>query len=285
MLKKIAYIGYGFVGKACHAVFEHNAEALIIDPKYSVTTINDMAAEQLSLTFVSINAPTLPDRSVDASGIYDVFYQLSAINYDGLVVLKSTLPPDIVDDLYVKYGLDPTTNHKGINGSLRYIYSPEFLRESAWREDALNPKMLVMAGNFYDCKELENIYKNHSHIKTLSVRFVNYKVASLVKYAINSYLANKVVFMNQLRQLYSDMSGGTDGNGSDWAEFIDILDLDPRIGSSHLLVPGHDKRYGYGGTCFPKDVSALIGFDKSNRLTVVREAELANTKIRIEGNK
>jgi len=282
MLKSIAFIGYGFVGKACHKAFEHNVEAIIIDPKLSNITVGDLETLKPPLIFVAINAPTLDDRTVDASVIYDIFEQLSLIKYAGLVVLKSTLPPDIVHDLYVKYGLGPILKHNGTNGHLRYIYSPEFLRESSWEKDAVNPDLMIMAGNFHDCKELENIYRNHSHIKHTRYFILDYKEAALAKYTINSFLASKVVFMNQIYQLYSDMYESPIHPES-WKEFTDVLSGDQRFGLSHLSVPGNGGQFGYGGTCFPKDVKALIGFDKNGRLTVLRETEIVNTKIRLAG--
>ena len=284
MLKNVAFIGYGFVGKACHKAFEHNTEAIIIDPKYSTATISELQVSNPPLTFVSINAPTLDDRTVDASVIYNIFQQLVDIEYKGLVVLKSTLPPAIVEDLYIKFGKDEIMNKEG---ALRYIYSPEFLREREWEKDALEPDQIIMAGNYHDCIALEIIYRNHSNIQCNDVIFniVDYRAAALAKYAINSYLASKVVFMNQLQQLYRDTYDEYNHLPSmDWAEFINMIASDPRIGDSHLDVPGPDGNFGYGGTCFPKDVKAMIGFDKENRLTVLREAELANTKIRLVGN-
>lgn len=283
MLNSIAIIGYGFVGKACHKAFEHNTEAIIIDPKVE----NDYNIEQLrifkpSLTFVALPAPTLEDGSVDASIIYTVFHQLADIGYDGLVVLKSTLPPGIVDDLYIKFGRSKV---EGKSGFLRYIYSPEFLRESDWETDALNPSQIIMAGDFFDCKELEEIYRNHSHIKYTKFHLCHHKEAALAKYAINTFLASKVVFMNQLYALYSDMYGKTPIHPESWKEFTDMLTTDSRFGISHVTVPGNGNIFGYGGTCFPKDVKAMIGFDTNERMSVLREVELANTKIRLQGNK
>ena len=282
MLKNIAFIGYGFVGKACHKAFEHNTEAIIIDPKYSITTISDLQISNPPLVFVSINAPTLEDRSVDASVIYNIFQQLADIEYAGIVILKSTLPPGIVDDLYIKFGKDLTMNKEG---PLRYIYSPEFLRERNWEKDAINPSQMIIAGSFSDCKILELIYRNHSQVQCSNLIFnpVDYRAAALAKYAINSFLANKVVFMNQLHQLYNDIYD-RDISELDWLEFVDLLNSDPRLGCSHVDVPGPDGQFGYGGTCFPKDVKAMIGFDTENRLSVLRETELANTKIRLTGD-
>jgi UDPglucose 6-dehydrogenase len=280
MLDSVAYIGYGFVGKACHRVFQHNTRPIIIDPKYSDTTIKDLEIRQPRLTFVCINAPTLEDRTVDASVIYTVFQQLADIKYDGLVVLKSTLPPDIVHDLYEKFGKGRAPKKEG---ALRYIYSPEFLREQHWEKDALNPAHIIVAGDYFDCIQLEELYKNHSHIRYVRFRLVDYKTAALIKYSINAYLASKVVFMNQLHQLYLDAYGVESMQPESWKEFTDILADDSRIGLSHMDVPGADGQYGYGGGCFPKDVKALIGYDKKERLSILREAELSNTKIRLTG--
>ncbi len=282
MLKSIAIIGYGFVGKACHKAFEHNTEAIIIDPKYPGYTINDLGLFQPRLTFIAINAPTLDDRSVDASVIYDIFQQLADIKYDGLVVLKSTLPPAIVDDLYVKFGKDGTMSKAGF---LRYIYSPEFLRESKWEDDAVNPSQIIMAGNFHDCRELQGYYENNSSIRS-HTRFhiCDYKEAALVKYTLNTFFASKVAFMNQIYQMHQDMYGGALIHPETWKAFTNMLESDMRFGTSHNRVPGPDGKFGYGGTCFPKDAKAMVGFDTNERLTILREVELANTKIRLTDN-
>lgn len=281
MLNSVAYIGYGFVGRACHKAFEHNADAIIIDPKYSSTTISDLELLKPTLLFISINAPTLTDRSVDASVIYDIFQQLVDIKYNGLVVLKSTLPPDTVNDLHIKFG---RSNQSDKTALLRYIYSPEFLREDKWETDAIKPPQIIMAGDFFDCQELKDIYTYHSHIRYVNFHVCDYKEASLAKYAINAFLASKVVFMNQLYKLYEDVYNGSQIPPESWEFFTQMLTTDIRIGSSHVTVPGKDGKYGYGGSCFPKDVSAIIGYDKNERLGILREVELANTKIRLTGD-
>lgn len=283
MLKYIAFIGYGIVGKACHKAFEHNTEAIIIDPRYSETTIDDLSKIDCKLTFVSIFAPTLDDGSVDVSVIYNIFQQLVEIKYAGLVVLKSTLPPAIVQDLYVNFGSEPAL---GKTGPLRFIYSPEFLRESTLERDAVTPSFMIMAGNFSDCQELKTLYKNHSCIPAYCRFFeLDYREASLAKYTINSFLATKVAFMNQIYKLYADTYEGNISSQETWKIFTDVISADNRIGNSHMQVPGPDGQYGYGGSCFPKDVKAFIGFDKNNRLSILREVDESNTFIRLTGNK
>lgn len=278
MLKYIGIIGYGIVGRACHMAFEHNTDAIIIDPKYSDNTTEQLSLYCPRVIFVALPAPTLSDRTVDASIIYDVFQQLTDIKYKGLVVLKSTLPPDIVDDLYVKFGNSKVDKKKG---PLRYIYSPVFLREAEWEKDALEPAQIIIAGDFFDCKELEEIYKNHSHIRYTKFQKCHYKEAALVKYAINSFLATKVVFMNQLYKLYADMYNIKTIRPELWDIFADMLISGVRIDHSNMTVPDKYHQFGYGGSCFPKDISAMIGFDKNERMSVLRDAELANTQIRL----
>lgn len=282
MLKGIAYIGYGFVGKACHEQFRHNVPAIIIDPKHAPSsTIQDLKAYEPEVAFVSINAPTLQDRSVDDSVIHKIFAELEEIQYKGIVVLKSTLPPLQVQALADKYG-----------ASLKFIYCPEFLREAKWQEDALRPSQMIFAGHQSSCLDLKVIYQRHSHVWSACNYIVgtNYVDAALVKYSINSFLAMKVAFMNEIYELMCDLDvelGQNPVKGFQnpemWNHFTEMLGYDSRIGRSHLQVPGPDGNFGYGGSCFPKDVSAMIGFDKNERMSLLRDAELANTKHRLKG--
>lgn len=264
---KIVIVGYGFVGKSVHKSFEHNADTTIIDPKYSTAQIHELGIAT-DIVFVCLPAPTLPNGSVDSTLIYNVFSQLCAIKFSGIVVLKSTLPPAVVDNLQ--------------QFKLNYVYSPEFLREKSWEDDAINPGRIVLAGEYRYCKQVKEWYRNHSHIpRNTQFMLADYKEAALLKYAANTFLATKVVFMNQLQQLYIDIYGASQPES--WKEFTELLSADMRIGNSHMDVPGTDGKYGYGGSCFPKDVSAMIGFDTQNRMSVLREAELANTRIRLTG--
>ena len=279
MLRDVGYIGYGFVGKACEKAFKDNSNSVIVDPKHSTTTWEEFIEADTIMTFVALPAPTLDDGSVDASLIYKVFAQLNDAQYKGIIILKSTLPPAIVEDLYVKYGSEPALNKVG---TLRYVYSPEFLREASWEKDAIEPPQIILAGNYWDCEEVKNIYIDHSRVKHTRWVHTDYTTAALAKYAINCFLATKVTFMNELYQLYKDEQPFS--QPEIWKDFIEILGNDIRMGHSHMKVPGPDGQFGYGGTCFPKDMKAMAGFDKNGRMSLIRDAIEANTKHRLTGN-
>ena len=83
-------------------------------------------------------------------------------------------------------------------------------------------------------------------------------------------------------QLYNDIHGGA-GHPENWKEFCELMENDTRIGFSHMRVPGPDGNFGYGGSCFPKDMAAMIGFDINERMSLVREAAESNTQIRLAG--
>ena len=99
----------------------------------------------------------------------------------------------------------------------------------------------------------------------------------LSKYTINSYLASKVMFFNEVHNLFK--KSGTDEN---WENFIDAVSSDSRIGRSHMKVPGPDGRYGFGGACFPKDTQALYNYslDEESPLKILKKVIDLNNHIR-----
>ena len=119
------------------------------------------------------------------------------------------------------------------------------------------------------------IYENNSLCKTTNYVFTDKITASLIKYSINSFLASKVTFFNELKDLFNS-SGATE----DWDIFTDILAMDERIGNSHMDVPGHDGRLGFGGACFTKDTAALIKYSQ----TLEKEFSLLKQAVEINNN-
>ena len=103
------------------------------------------------------------------------------------------------------------------------------------------------------------------------------KTAELTKYMNNTFFATKVSIMNEFKLL-------CDKIGANWEDALRGFVSDGRIGDSHLNVPGHDGKLGYGGTCFPKDVNALLSFSKKHdiKLNTIAGGWSTNLKVRPE---
>ena len=105
--------------------------------------------------------------------------------------------------------------------------------------------------------------------------------ASMLKYTVNSWLATKVAFFNELHELFEQS-----GSNCTWEQFTDMLQRDHRMGGSHMQVPGPDGQFGFGGTCFPKDTNALLYYAKltaeKNPLTILDSAVKSNSKRRLK---
>jgi UDPglucose 6-dehydrogenase len=100
--------------------------------------------------------------------------------------------------------------------------------------------------------------------------------AAMAKYAINTFMATKVVFMNEIQELCSK-------TGIDYNRVAHMVIADKRLGSSHMQVPGPDGAYGFGGACFPKDTSALLKYAEQNGsvMNVLDAAVKKNTILRL----
>jgi UDPglucose 6-dehydrogenase len=256
---KIAIVGYGFVGKAASAAFSlETNERRIIDPKLEgyQHRIESLPGFDPDVTFVCVPTPMGPDGAADYSIVRDVMNYLKN-NVNGLIVLKSTVLPEEV---------------RLLCDLPRTIYNPEFLRERSALSDFLHPEFHVIGCNDIGSGEyLLKIYEEHSLVTPCVSEFMTPVEASLVKYAINSFLATKVMWFNQFQEIVKS-------TGSSYDKVIRAVTEDSRIGSSHTAVPGPDGRYGFGGACFPKDTRALI--TEYPDFTILEEVVHSNNQIR-----
>ncbi len=261
---KVAIIGYGFVGKATDFGFSKNTKKIFIDPKLN-TSLEDIKAFDPSYIFICVPTPMSDDGSQDCSILESIVEGLSKMDYEGIVILKSTVLPDILSKIRSKLA--------------NFVYNPEFLREKFAEEDFVNSSFIILGGEKKNQKKVENLYLNHSNCKSSNFIYTDIFTASIIKYTINSFLATKVLFFNQIREIF-DASGSSES----WNEFIDIVNFDERIGSSHMMVPGHDGKKGFGGACFTKDTAALLNYSKkiSKEFTLLKNAIEINNKIRSE---
>ena len=240
---KLGIVGHGFVGKASDWGFNKRVSKFIVDPLLD-TNIQDLKEFEPEIVFICVPTPMSEDGSQDSSIIENVIKELVLHCPNAIKVIKSTVLPSILDELHK---LDS-----------KLIYNPEFLREKHANLDFINSDMIIFGGDRNISTHVSNAYLRHSRCKTKEHIFTDLKTASLIKYAINTFLASKVIFFNELHALYEKLNV-TDS----WESVANIISRDKRIGDSHMNVPGHDGRKGFGGACFPKDTLALIKHAKS----------------------
>ena len=240
---KLGIVGHGFVGKATDWGFNKRICKFIVDPLLN-TSVADLAEFRPEIVFICVPTPMGDDGSQDSSIIEDVIRELAKYCPDTIKVVKSTVLPSVLDRLQQ---LDA-----------KLIYNPEFLREKHANTDFINSDMIIFGGDRNTSTKVSNAYLRHSRCKTKEHIFTDLKTASLIKYAINTFLASKVIFFNELHSVYKKLDV-TDS----WESVANIISRDQRIGNSHMNVPGHDGRKGFGGACFPKDSLALIKYARS----------------------
>jgi len=259
---KLGIVGYGFVGKATDWGFNKKAEKFIVDPKLN-TTIEQLSDFDPEIIFICVPTPMGDDGNQDSAIIEEVYEQLVNLCPKAIKVVKSTVLPSILSKLH-KY-------------DDKIIYNPEFLREKHANSDFVNSDMIIFGGDRNIATKVSKAYLNHSRCVTKEHFFTDLESASLIKYSINTFLASKVIFFNEIHAIFEKLEVS-----DNWNSLKNIISKDKRIGISHMDVPGHDGRKGFGGACFPKDSNALvkyaenIGIDLSSLKTVIR----TNNKIR-----
>ena len=253
----IGVIGKGFVGSAVQFGFSPNtgcdAEVRVYDkdPSKSINTLEDTVNES-DFIFLSVPTPSNKDGSInidivdsalnDISEIVDENKQVFELSLraKSVVLLRSTVTPGTTAKLQKKYK------------NLNIVFNPEFLTERSAKFDFINQSRFILGGDDYCVDKVEELFKWRFGETTPIIK-TNYETAELIKYMGNCYFATKVSFLNEMRQI-------ADRCGVDWDKAIEGFVRDGRIGHSHLAVPGPDGRFGFGGSCFPKDIQAIINF-------------------------
>ena len=229
---RVSIIGHGFVGKALENGLNENVETLIVDPIYQ-NKISDISLFNSEVIFICVPTPMKDDGDQDLNILNSVIEDINKLKINAEIILKSTVLPSNIENIKK---LIP-----------RIIYNPEFLTERSANEDFINAEFIVLGGNNKNVSKISSFYKNHTKCLSNNIIHTDLISASLIKYTINSFLASKVMFFNELNSLFK--KSGTDES---WENFIQAVSSDSRIGKSHMQVPGPDGRYGFGGSCFPK---------------------------------
>ena len=261
---RMGIVGHGFVGKAIDYAFTHElVDKFLVDPLYN-TTIDDLVKYEPIMTFVTAPTPMHDNGTVDASIVEDAVLKLIK-HTKSLVVIKSTITPDVINRLY---------NSIHDEDKPRLTYNPEFLTENSAKEQFIFSQHHILGGvSVESCNRVIDFYHNFSLCIGKSFITMTPQEASFVKYAINSYLGMKVTFFNQLHDAALDFSCSPQ-------RIIDAVSADKRIGYSHTRVPGFDGKKGFGGACLPKDMNAFVKFNED--LTLIAESVKINNKMREE---
>lgn len=216
------------------------------------TTNLSEAIQNAEIHIIATGTPSLPDGSADLSQVFAVAKLIAqeAIS-DGILVTKSTVPVGAGDQIQTLVATELSRCNKELN--LSVTSNPEFLREGTAVYDFLNADRIIIGGEEKSLASLKKMYaplvENGIPLLCMSRRS-----AELIKYSANAMLACRISFINHISQLAEQLDANID-------EIRQGVGLDHRIGP-HFLQAG----IGYGGSCFPKDVRALIQIAKSNQL-------------------
>jgi len=277
---KIGIVGLGFVGLSLSSVlaskgyrtigididkrkcekisngnspfFEPDLEkTLRIGLKKELTISNDFSLlNDCDFIFVTVGTPQSEDGTIDLSmikkSITTIGKALHKNNKNPIILIKSTVVPGTIKNTILPILEKKSNKKEGRDFGL--ISNPEFLQESSAIKDTKFPHAVVLGGYKTKYMRKANNFFSKLHPKT-PIIITNHQTAEMIKYANNSFLATKISFINQLSNICQNIP---EANIDDIAKTIG---LDPRIGKLFLNAGP-----GYGGSCLPKDMKALINF-------------------------
>jgi len=202
------------------------------------------------IIFVTVGTPQKTDGSIELSMIKSAVKTIGKIlkneKKNPIILIKSTVTPGTMQEIVLPIIEKESKKKAGRDFGL--ISNPEFLQESTAIRDTKFPHVIVLGG--YETKYMKKAKKFFSKIHSgIPIIVTNHQTAEMIKYANNSFLATKISFINQLSNICQNIPGA---NIDDVAKTIG---LDPRIGKLFLNAGP-----GYGGSCLPKDMKALINF-------------------------
>jgi UDPglucose 6-dehydrogenase len=237
--KKIAALKGGEV-----PFYEPGLEELVrrnvAEQRLSFTTRLEEAVAQSTVLFLAVGTPQGFDGGANLSYVFDTARSIArAMDGFRIIVTKSTVPPGTADE--IKKLVASTTSHR-----FAVVSNPEFLKEGAAVDDFMKPDRVVLGGD--DPEAIEILKELHEpFLRTGNpILVMDNRSAEMTKYAANAMLATKISFMNEIARLCEKVGG-------DINQVRLAIGLDRRIGP-HFIFPGA----GYGGSCFPKDVRAMI---------------------------
>lgn len=243
-------------------IYEPGLDEALVDVisrgKLEFTTDHTVALLSAQIIFICVGTPSDQEGRADLRVFKDVIDQVHHLlchdDDERILVIKSTVPVGSNDQVAELFSDCP---------QIHVVSNPEFLREGSALQDSLQPARIVMGASSTQAFErLEELYKNIEapRIKTSRLN------AEMIKYASNAFLSMRISFMNELARL-------SDKLGTDISIIATGMGLDSRIGPEFLQAG-----LGYGGSCFPKDTSALLSIaeERDEPLTILYQVAKVN---------
>jgi UDPglucose 6-dehydrogenase len=242
---KLGIIGNGFVGQAGCQLQCKDIELIAYDTRPEACIPEGTTMADILLTdvvMISVPTPMSSTGECYTKIVTSVVQQLNDSKYGGIIIVRSTVPVGTCD-------------------SMNVFFMPEFLTEKNFMKDFVNNEEWIF-GIYDNCNALQRTRfisvitdlfdkasANHCIVHN-TVKFITAKEAEMVKLFRNCFLAMKTSFCNEIYQYCK-------ATGTDYNHVREFITSDKRIGPSHTLVPGPDGYFGFGGTCFPKDLNSL----------------------------
>lgn len=251
--KKIADLLEGII-----PIYEPGLETVVNENRKAgrlrFTTSLAEAMEESSLYFIAVGTPPGEDGSADLRHVLAVAEDIGRhLNKDGIIVNKSTVP--VGTAARVADVVQAQLNARGVAHDFDVVSNPEFLKEGAAVEDFMRPDRIIIGVESERARQTMTALYHSFSLNHDKLIFMGVRDAELTKYAANAMLATKISFMNEMANLAERM-------GVDIENVRKGIGSDTRIGYSFIYAG-----CGYGGSCFPKDVKALVhmgdqfGFD------------------------
>ncbi len=243
-LDSIGIVGQGFVGTAMRVGMQKfmnvNTYDKYLSEKSNCKDLIELCARS-GVIFVCLPTPMLANGECDLSIVKETILKIDEYDLDNIVVIKSTVPPGTTESL----------NNRCNN--IQVVFNPEFLTEANFIEDFKNQNRIIIGGPRPASTIVKNLYRK-AFQESIIVK-TGSKTAESVKYFTNCFLATKVSFSNEFRQICDQID-------VDYDKVVEYALYDSRIGRTHFSAPGPDGKKGFGGSCFPKDLNALVHFAK-----------------------
>jgi len=257
---KIASLKEGaipFYEPGLRELVQRNAE----EQRLTFTTDLKSAVRQSNVIFIAVGTPQSADGSPNIDQVFNTAKSIAkAMNGSKIVVTKSTVPVGTAEQ--VAAILKAETSHP-----VAVLSNPEFLKEGAAVDDFMKPDRVVLGGHDAEALEvLKELYE--PFVRTGNpILVMDPHSAEMSKYGSNAMLATKISFINEVSSLCEKM-------GADINQVRRVLGLDQRIGP-HFIFPG----VGYGGSCFPKDLRAMVSMGEQGLdMPLLRAVEQVNER-------